>query len=215
MLPMRWVINNIFVVFICLALSCQNETHLPTTYKVDNKYKPILDSIKQTIQNGDIILRLGNDVTSSMFASLNNTNKSFSHCGIAFKIHDTVYVYHSIGGEDNPNEKLKKDTIEAFVSNVYNKSYGVARYLINNKQIENLYQIVDSLYKKQIPFDMDFDLKTDNKLYCAEMLYKTLKWATKDSIQLPTTKSKLLDFVSTDNIYMNKYCRLLCEVNYN
>ncbi len=203
------ILNFIFCIII-FCCSCSSDG----SYVVDNNYITVLDSIKKQLQNGDIMLRLGNDVTSSMFAKLNRTNQSFSHCGIYFKENDTCYVYHSIGGEDNPNEKLRRDKLETFVSNHHNKSYGYARYSITSSQIERLHGVVDSFYKKQIPFDMDFDLQTDTKMYCAEMVYKALKIATKDSVYIPTTNSKMLHFVSTDNIYVNKYATLLSKIDY-
>src|SRR4051812_41975620 len=61
------------------------------------------------IKSGDIITRLGSDITSEMIRQFNQKDKSFSHCGIASIEHDTVFIYHAIGGEFNPDQKLKRE----------------------------------------------------------------------------------------------------------
>ena len=166
------------------------------------------------LSNGDIILRTGNDVISSLFAQLNTHDQTYSHCGITFFEKDKWVVYHSIGGEDNPNEKLRKDPLETFISSGHNLGYGVCHYPINSMQEHRLFKIVDSFYTNGVPFDMQFDLKTDDRLYCAEMVYKAFQKTFNHNKFFTTTTHKGFTYVSTDNIFVNNMAHILCHIVY-
>ncbi len=174
----------------------------------------IADSCSQYLTNGCILLRTGNDVISSMFAKFNLQDKTYSHCGIAFKENNQWYVYHSIGGEDNPDEKLRRDTYQRFVSNAHNLGFGICNLQLNESQQNELRSVVSSFYTQKIPFDMQFDLSTDQRLYCAEMVYKAFHKALKTDTFFQTTSNQRFQFVSTDNIFVNKHAQMLCRVIY-
>jgi Permuted papain-like amidase enzyme, YaeF/YiiX, C92 family len=169
---------------------------------------------KQLLHDGDIVLRTGSDVISGLFAQLNKRDKTYSHCGITFLEHGQWVVYHSIGGEDNPDEKLRRDAFDKFVSSEHNLGYAICRYPLNSKQTESLKNTVLSFYTKQIPFDMKFDLHTDDRLYCAEMIYKAFNIALDTSHFFKTTTHKGFEYVSTDNIFGNNNARILCHIVY-
>jgi hypothetical protein len=173
-----------------------------------------IDSCKPLLQNGCIVLRRGNDIISEMFSLLNKSDKTYSHCGIAFNENNTWYVYHSIGGEDNPDEKLRKDTYENFVIPLHNKGFGICCLSSDQQVITNLHEIVDSLYRKKVPFDMKFDLESNDRLYCAEMVYKSFQKAGAGDSLFGVTLHNGFRFVSTDNIFVNKQAQMLCRVNY-
>lgn len=173
-----------------------------------------VDSSKAFLKNGSVILRRGNDVISEIFSQLNKTDKSFSHCGIAFNENNVWYVYHSIGGEDNPDEKMRKDTYENFVISSQNNGFGICDLSLKDDQVSALHSIVDSLYSKKVPFDMKFDLESDDRLYCAEMVYKAICKATRNDTFFTVTLHNGFKFISTDNIFVNKQAQMLCHVTY-
>jgi len=175
---------------------------------------PKMEQSKALLSDGCIVLRAGNDVISSMFAQLNRTDKTFSHCGIAFEEDKKWYVFHSIGGEDNPNSKLRKDTYEKFVGFEHNLGFGICNYALTDTQLQKLHNIVLNYYQKEIPFDMQFDLHSNDRLYCAEMVYKAYQQALGVDTFFSTTVIKDFKYVSTDNLFVNKHAHLLCHVNY-
>ena len=169
---------------------------------------------EQQLHNGDIVLRSGRDLISNLFAQLNQTDKTFSHCGIVFLESNGWVVYHSIGGEDNPNEKLRRDSFRNFVSPLHNSGYAVCRYSLDSLQCCRLKNVVDSMYRKQVPFDMNFDLKSDDRLYCAEMVYKAFNKACSCDSCFKTSMHKGFEYISTDNILLNNKSRILCHIVY-
>lgn len=174
----------------------------------------LIDSARQFLRPGAIVLRRGNDAISSLFAELNKTDKSYSHCGIAFEEDGHWFVYHSIGGEDNPDAKLRRDAFTTFVRRDHNFGFAIAWLPLNDAQTASLKQIVRAWYQAGKPFDMKFDLKSDDRLYCAEMLYKAFGQVMDGPNRFPTTEHRGFRYVSTDNIYRNKAVEMLCRINY-
>jgi hypothetical protein len=213
--------NNIFfILFLALVISgCSqgtNESIIAEKSGVTAKSLSVkgIQETKSQLQDGDIILRTGNDVISSLFAQLNQTDKTFSHCGIAFCEEGKWMVYHSIGGEDNPDEKLRKDPFEKFIGSDHNLGYAVCRYPLTGKQSEKLQVTISDFFIRQVPFDMKFDLHSDDRLYCAEMVYKAFNKALDTSNFFKTTVHKGFEYVSTDNIFINNKALILCHIVY-
>lgn len=173
-----------------------------------------IDSAIQLLHDGDLALRTGADATSVMLRQMNQHNKAYSHCGIVFIEKGQPFVYHSIGGEDNPDAALRRDPASVFFSPKGNERMGIARLQLTNAEIQRLHGIVQAFWRARIPFDMDFDLKTNNRLYCAEFVYKAVTEATQDSSYFSV--SKLLDkvYVGVDDLYAPRHARLICDVHY-
>ena len=196
--------NNLTHILLFLLLltvvgckQTEENTATSTVSQAIKKYvskKGIAES-KQLLHDGDIVLRTGNDVISGLFAQLNKRDKTYSHCGIAFLEHGQWVVYHSIGGEDNVG-------------------YAICRYPLTSKQTQSLMNTVISFYINRIPFDMKFDLHTDDRLYCAEMIYKAFNKSLDTSHFFTTTIHKGFEYVSTDNIFGNNNARILCHIVY-
>src|SRR5436189_2330486 len=104
----------------CCLILCVSACENNNSYKtfVPTKEDSVLQSavikrayiqiagIKTSIQNGDLVTRTGNDFTSQSLRSLNQRDKTYSHCGIASIEHDSVFVYHALGGDFNPDQKI-------------------------------------------------------------------------------------------------------------
>src|SRR6478672_11874002 len=101
-------------------------------------------SARPLIQTGDLITRTGNDFTSEGLRSLNQRNKKYSHCGIASVEHDTVFVYHALGGEWNPDEKLRRDPVELFCNPLENRGFGIFTFSFTDEQKHDLDSVVRS-----------------------------------------------------------------------
>ena len=213
--------NSVYFLFVFLFLiACKNDLtvseskNIVSKVEFEKEYSKQVDSCKQFLQNGTIVLRTGNDAISSMFAQLNNTDKTFSHCGIAFEENNIWYVFHSIGGEDNPDEKLRKESFENFVGASHNFGFGICKYRMSAEQQTKLKTIVTDWYQKKMPFDMKFDLKSNDRLYCAEMVFKAFNKTFETDSFFQITNHKGFKYVSTDNIFVNKDAQLLCHLVY-
>src|SRR5438046_1469374 len=102
------------LLFFITACGSKNHYDIITSSKSDSvaeeqKITASLDTIYQNqkmVKQGDLIMRTGRDFTSETMRQLSAKDKTYSHCGIASVEHDSIFVYHSIGGEWNPDQKL-------------------------------------------------------------------------------------------------------------
>ena len=173
-----------------------------------------IDSVKRNVLSADLILRTGKDYTSQLMRNISTQDKTYSHAGIACWENDTLFVYHSIGGEWNPDQKLRRDPFELFCNPFENRGFGVFRYDISTTQQNNIIALIKKFYQRKISFDMQFDLATDNKMYCTELVYKTIKRATYDSVNLSTTTKNNITFVAVDNLFMNPFCEEIKRISF-
>lgn len=187
-------------------------TASPRALLLENKR--LQDSFTHLLHSGDLVLRTGADVTSTMFVQINTREKKYSHCGIVIVENGYPFIYHSIGGEDNPDEKMRRDSANYWCSPNYNLGMAVGQWQLNDAQKQRLLDIIKEWYSHKLVFDMDFDLATDDKLYCAEMVYKAIALATKDSLYIQPTSFLNYHFVAIDNLYLNEHTKLVCQLKY-
>jgi hypothetical protein len=76
---------------------------------------------KKSVQSGDLILRTGKDFTSDVMRKLSQQDRTYSHCGIASWENDTLFVYHALGGDFNPDQKIRRDPFYLFCNPFENR----------------------------------------------------------------------------------------------
>ncbi len=173
-----------------------------------------IDSAISLLQTGNVVLRMGMGAQSHLLAQMNRGNKSFSHCGIVLMEDGYPFIYHSIGGEDNPDARLKRDSAIRFFSPASNTSIAIVRYDLGPGMEKELVQDVRTWYRSRPRFDMQFDLSSDDKLYCTEFVYKVLVKAAKDEAYIPTASVMGREFVGTDNLFTNRHANLVWQVKF-
>lgn len=173
-----------------------------------------IEKTKKTIQTGDLITRTGNDFTSESLRNLNQRNQAYSHCGIASIEHDSIFVYHALGGDFNPDQLLKREAIEYFADPYSNKGIGIFRFSIADSTKQKFAIVAQDYFNCQIMFDMDFDLKTDDRMYCAEFVYKTLIKASNHKLTFDRSHIKLFEFIGVDDIFLHPLCKLQAQLVY-
>lgn len=173
-----------------------------------------IDSSIRFLKDGDLVLRTGADAISVMLRQMNQKDKTYSHCGIVFFENGYPFVYHSIGGEDNPDERLRRDSASFFFSPVSNERLGIARLPLNKSQVAKLSRIVQRHYLARIPFDMDFDMATDDRFYCAEFVCKSIQECIGDSTYFGRSKALDRSYVGIDDLTDRRHAKLICDVLY-
>lgn len=164
------------------------------------------------LHTGDVVLRAGTGPYSRTLANLNARDKTWSHCGIVVVENGYPFVYHSIGGEDNPDMRLRRDSANHFFAARYCKGMGIARYNSPLVDSAKLAAIVHQFYIRRPLFDMQFDLATDEKLYCSEFIYKTIIQTTGDTLFIPTSQAQGKKYVGIDDLYLNPHAWLVWKV---
>jgi len=195
-------------------------------YKMINEGQTLL-------KEGDLVVRLNQDPTSQFIKNFNRLDKKYSHAGIVLFENGYPYIYHIVNGEENPDEKLRKDSLSRFCNPRKNIAYGIFRYKMDTDEIKKLKILIHKWYTRGVQFDPVFNLGTNDKMYCSEMIGKALAIATNKRILVETTKltneeasifsaythlpfryTNKLRIVSIDNLYKHSSCYLIKEYNY-
>lgn len=231
MKKVRYIFHLIGIGVVALSLSCNNGQDNNKKKNTTTKLEPaeaILDA-KQLMRDGDLILRSDDDLVSLSLRNFSKTDKSYSHCGIAYHEDTAWYVYHLMAGDENPGDLMEREEFSSFVSPHMKTGFGLFRYQLNEQEQDSFRTIVRRYWEQKTKFDKKFDLKTDDVLYCAEMVYKGLAAATHGRVILPTTVRenyrpeqpqykdlffKRLVYVALDNLFLNPYCKEIKRYRY-
>jgi hypothetical protein len=171
-----------------------------------------------SLQSGDLILRDSKGFFSQVFRKSSQQEQLYSHSGIIIK--DTVngkvkvFVYHCVGGEENKTNKMKKDPIEIFCTPESNYAFGIYRYTFGKETKDKFIAEIKKYYKMGMEFDLQLELDTDDKMYCSEVIYKSLNAVSKtDTIEVDrTTTTK--PFIALDKLYLNNFTRKITYREY-
>ena len=233
---------KIIALSMCLfLLSCNDDGSI--TGKPATLTGPILEErwtvirqVKDSIREGDLVLRCGNDQMSESLSDFSQQEKLFSHSGIAIIDDGEMYIYSNMAGDINPDEIMRRDKVDSFVTPANNVAVGIYRYDLSKEELERLKAIVHDYYNDKLQFDMNFDLSTDDKMYCAEMIAKAIGDATSDRIVfskslinnalkerylkkllekkiIPSAKvAEQREYLALDNLYFNPHCREVIKI---
>lgn len=180
---------------------------------IDRAFSAITE-LEKLIKNGDLVTRTGNDFTSQSLRTLNQRDNTWSHCGIAIVENNRVFVLHALGGEFNPNQKIRKDSFHVFAEPYSNRGVGIFRYNISPAGIEQVIGNAKKFYSDSILFDMDFDLKTDDRLYCSEFAWKSVQTPGSEISGIRESAIKDFQFIGVDDLVLHPKCSLVKTIVY-
>jgi hypothetical protein len=217
----RWPLRCLLFLTVACRAKTSNDTSLPFTNgpaKEEQNITAALDTIysnREMVKQGDLVMRTGRDFTSEIMRQLSLHDKTYSHCGIASFEHDSLFVYHSLGGEWNPDEKVRRDPFDMFCNPFENRGFGIFRYKLSRGEDSQLIKIIKKYYARAVRFDMQFDLASDDRMYCSEFVYKAVQEASDHKIALPVTTINNIRFVAPDNLFINPGCIEIKRVVFN
>ena len=194
----------------------------------------ILREAKTLIQTGDLVLRKGNDFSSDQVRSMSKDDKTYSHAGIALVKGDSILIYHVEPDFYYINDKVRKENIDSFFNRIHNTEFAVARFKLDTIETKVLINYLEERYQEKVAFDMGFDLKSDDKMYCSEMIKKGLAKATNNRITIEVqrmndkSKYKIIkqyfklqekqfvnrEIIPIDRLYLNPSCTILKRFTY-
>lgn len=143
--------------------------------------------IFKNLHNGDLILRCGKSTESYIVHLADNTSE-FTHIGIIAIENNIPYVIHAV---PHKNNTLKKEPVSNFLNPKNASSYAIYRTNYNTNILSKVVNEAQNFYQKKYTFDNEYNLNTDTKLYCTELILKAFNNA---DINL-NIKAKPLNFV--------------------
>lgn len=231
------------LILLLIASACINngdnasaKKSLPMSDSLLKERWKLIHVMADSIREGDLVLRCGNDYISESLSDFSQQEKLFSHSGLAMMDNGVMYIYSNMAGDINPDEIMRRDVVDSFITPFHNVAVGIYRYDITTAELNDLRNIIHKHYINKLPFDMNFDLATDDKMYCAEMIAKSVEQATANRITFskslitPGLKEKYLkkllekkvipsakvadqrEYLALDNLYLNAHCREVTKI---
>jgi hypothetical protein len=219
-------------------LSCNNrKIESPTDAKTYLDPRAVIekrvDSLKMSARDGDLIVRLGDDYLSDRIKYLSESDKSYSHAGIIVIKKGQVLVCHIYPDDREGADTIKYEPLDSFIKPRTNVSCALYRYNFSDSERTAFLLALQEFHQNKIHFDRVFDIRTDNYLYCSEMIYKALKTSTNNRITcklslIPKNMLPLMliyfkkyaprkkeiaqrPFMAIDNLYNLPSCRLIIK----
>lgn len=123
------------------------------------------------LRNGDLVLRRGRSVESLVVYALDK-NRDFSHVGIVAVEKGVPYIIHIV--PDQPG-KVRKELPEVFLNTDNASHFKIIRSDFRPTDLKMVAEAANTFYKRHLTFDNQYDLSTDNQLYCSELIIKAFR----------------------------------------
>ncbi len=230
----------ISIVFSFLLFSCNQNGSMPAINLAHKPAKDTLqlhiDSLKKNCEPADLVVRLGDDLISDQIRFLSEKDHSYSHAGIIVT-HNNKKMVCSISPGDfaNSADTIRYEIIDSFLNAKNTLACALYRYDLSDNEKIQLETQLNNYHNQKVHFDKIYDLKTDDRLYCSEMIYKSLKKVTNGRIDIaqsyiPANMHHLVSvffqkfnidsatitnrkIIAIDNLYDNLHCRLIMKFN--
>jgi len=139
-----------------------------TYFSFLNKTTNINDIPLSNLNNGDLIFRCGRS-TESYAVYLADKNAEFTHLGIISIENKIPFVIHVV---PDKNKLVKKESLAEFLKPKNTSEFAIYRSHYKKVFLDKVVQEANSFYLKKYEFDNKYDLETDSKLYCTELVLK-------------------------------------------
>lgn len=154
------------------------------------------------LRDGDLVFRKGRSLVSRIVL-IKDAKTDYSHIGIIAFIGPEPFVIHAVPGEpgENGEEVVKCESPEDFLSTEKASKFVVYRLAQDTIGYGRLAACKAlEYYHEKLPFDKAMNFRTDDKLYCTELVWKAYLSA---GINITDNKFHLISFsLFTDSLIM-------------
>jgi len=159
-----------------------------------------VSDVESYLQDGDIICRLGDRMWSTYVKDMSLYDKRFSHVGIVHIVDGVITVVNA----DTNNADGKDCVIEDSLAEFLTVARAIGVYRLSDVTEKSMSSVV--MKYLGYPFDWDFDLHDDSKIYCTELLYLVMKETTPDvQLQLVYVKELKKDIIPLEAVSHSEY----------
>ena len=231
--------SYIYLFFFFICFCCSENEEIPTAdltreLPLKDTIQLNIDYLKKNCQPGDLVVRLGGDLISDRIRYLSVKDNSYSHAGVVVMHNGEKMVCHIYPDDFVPGaDTVRYDAIDSFLNKRTNLKCALYRYNLSENERITFEKELDKYHSNKVHFDKRYELNTDDKIYCSEMIYKALKKATASRIvieqsNVPEKMRKLISIyfkkynftaktintrkiIAIDNLYENPGCNLVMK----
>jgi uncharacterized protein YycO len=169
------------IIFIAAGYSVLSIHSNPSNKKQNSS---LILSNQLDLQNGDLIFRKGRSIESQIVL-LSDGNSDYSHVGIIYLKDGKPLVIHSVPAENGEEQEfVKLESVEDFLKKDKAVQFAVFRLedsLMNSTKAAS--EFAYNCYLNKFRFDNQYDLNSDTKLYCTELIWKAYQQIGIDLVQ--------------------------------
>jgi hypothetical protein len=152
------------------------------------------------LRDGDLILRRGRSI-ESFAVVVADKDKDYSHIGIVAMDDGKPYVIHVVPGEsDTRPELVIKESPESFLCRKKATGFAVYRSVFPEDSCKKVALKALGYHQNRIAFDHEYDLQSDQKLYCTELVLRAYQELKLDTGFLEYTRIRI--FLGEKSILM-------------
>ena len=160
----------LFIIMFLFIYEIRSEQeHFSSTYSLNDKEK-------ETIRDGDIILRHGFGLVSDMIVEKLDEEFDVSHCAIINKKeNDDIRVIHTVSQSLSDYDGVQEQSLDRFMKDSQINTVMVVRFIAPKNEFNSSISNRAKFYlKERIPFDHSFDIEDSVEFYCSELIWKVI-----------------------------------------
>jgi hypothetical protein len=192
-----WIIHNAFFQKVT-----KNRALTQVYEKVASSKFPSIQ-----LKDGDIILRRGYGVDSTISTNFSQGEKRYSHVGLISQTDKGTFVIHVVEDKEKSLNGLYIESLGDFLDNI--SIWAIYRYDFSQKSSKKMMNYIDNLKKRNITFDIEFNLDDDEKMYCSEFIYKVINRTTEKNFIKAGKFFMGKKFVTISDVYENSNSKLI------
>lgn len=168
-----------------------------------------------SFRSGDLVFRNGKGFISDLMRKTSRRDRKYSHVGILLWEGEVPMVYHMIDAV-NTNDResdLVKESLDDFCSSAQNHGFAVYRFIdMNAHQEASLKSAFKSIEDRGVKFDDHFSMDSDQRLYCTELVLKSL--LNPFGIEIKPSRSPHGPYIGLDDLYLCNQAKLIHETKF-
>ncbi len=181
---------------LLLLFSCENAT----TWKRECSGKNYVLSSEElsAIQDGDIIMRQGYGIVSTIILKTLKEDVPVSHIGVISQDSaGDLYVIHSVSQTISDFDGIQIDNLERFISHSRPNSVLITRYNRPQNNDNDFGRQISYRARyyldKKVPFDHSFNFEDSTAFFCSELVWRIFMDLFDDNVFDNYTKDNLLE----------------------
>lgn len=130
-----------------------------------------IEYCNRTLQNGDVLFRMGYGAVSEWINQRQKSKFNVSHAGIAAQIQGKWMVVHSISGMLEAQDGVQISTLPQFILEAQPKSVFIMRYNLSKSKRLAAAKTALQYWQQGIRFDHQFNSDDSTAMYCSELIF--------------------------------------------
>jgi hypothetical protein len=225
----------ILLLFVSILASSVRKvvTFRRTSLATDAEVATMINKGEQVVKDGDIIARDYQDPISQAVKRFNRIDPSYSHAGIVIIENGYPFVYHVLPNRKYNKGNICRDSLKRFCAASEINGFGIFRYHLPPGVVDEMKQQLRTWQAAGTQFDPWFSYRSDDRLYCSEMVAKLIAKASKGAVAFEFTRPTALEknvyisrfpkakdhsledsVLAIDNLYMNPDCKTIARFTY-